>query len=73
MATFLIETRNNADARRMGTGELAVPGASAVKHLGRKSVKVTTDFIDATVAFFECSPTVESYELVNSETLESEL
>ena len=43
MKTIRIETRNNADARRMGAYQVQVPGARTVRHNGSKTVIVTVD------------------------------
>jgi len=65
MKTIRIETRNNADARRMGAYQVQVPGARDVRHNGGKTVIVTVDdpALAAVIAWCDEAREVASYEV----------
>jgi hypothetical protein len=63
MATIIVKCRNNADARRMGAGQIKVPGASAVKHTGAKNVKIESSAVDTTKLWLDAAYEVDSYEV----------
>lgn len=64
--TIEIKCRNNADARRMGCGQIRVPGASAVRHTGAKNVKAIVVAEDTLRAWAEAAYEVSSFEITES-------
>ena len=66
LVTINIRTRNNADARRMGAGQISVPGTESVKHIGGHNVRVVSFDIERTRTWLDTSYEVNSYELVTT-------
>lgn len=66
MATIKVTTRNNADARRIGAGQVRVPGAYNVRHVGGNNVKLETSNPTAVSEWLSKSFLIQSYELVES-------
>lgn len=64
MTTIEIRTRNNADAVRMGNGQVAIPGCGSSKHLGRKNVRIESFDVDVTKSWLDDSYLVDSYDIV---------
>jgi hypothetical protein len=67
MTTINIQARNNADARRMGSREIRIPGANSQRHTGRKNVVVTTRNLATVVAWLDEAWEVDDYEIENNE------
>lgn len=59
--TFELKCRNNADARRMGSRQIRVPGAQSVTHTGGKNVRVISCAPDTTKAWLDKAFEVDSY------------
>jgi hypothetical protein len=57
-----IKARNNADARRMGAGQLDIPGADHTVHTGGKNVKCESFDHAKTIAWLDAAHEVDSYE-----------
>jgi len=63
MTTIEIKARNNADAVRLGNGQVAIPGCGSSRHLGRKDVKIESFDLDTTKAWLDDSYLVASYSI----------
>ena len=59
--TYRIQCRNNADAVRIGNRSVRVPGAVRSRHLGRKTVLVTSVEILITEKWLDSAHEVESW------------
>ena len=58
---YILVCRNNADAVRLASGAVSVPGARSVIHLGRKRVKVESTSPVVTEPWLDSSYLVESW------------
>lgn len=60
--TIIVKARNNADARRMGSGEIRIPAATAT-HIGRKDVRLVSSDSASTIRWLDACVAVVSYSV----------
>jgi hypothetical protein len=58
---IIARCRNNADARRIGAGQVRVPGGKA-RHTGGHMIKIETYNSEVTKAWLDKAHEIESYE-----------
>jgi hypothetical protein len=64
MTTYTVKCRNNADARRLGAGQIKASGASKVVHTGGKNVRIESVAADTTRVWLDAAFEIDSYEVV---------
>ena len=62
MTTYTAKCRNNADARRLGAGQIKVPGAAKIVHTGGKNVRIESVAADTTRTWLDAAFEIDCYE-----------